>query len=69
MASTLSTLEYGGITDNDLSIDFTGGQKPASVVGAIASLNSLIQGQYIQTGAPWAALSYDLVEDPDAPQM
>ena len=56
-----AVIDHWSMTDADLTIDFTGGQKPASVVAAVASFNRVIRAQYVQTGEPWDVKHYDLV--------
>lgn len=54
------------LSDTDITIDMTSGQKPTSVVAAVSSFNRKIQAQYVQTNPPWNVLTYDvvLVENP-----
>jgi len=44
-----------------LCVDITGGQKPASIAGAIATLDNRVTIQYVQTGGAKQAHTYDLV--------
>lgn len=46
--------------EQDIMIDFTGGQKVTSVVAATMTYNRKIKAQYVQTNPPWAVLSYDV---------
>ena len=41
-----------GVPDRDLAIDITGGLKPVSVAGAMATLNNDVAVQYVQTNPP-----------------
>lgn len=56
----LADLNAKGIPDQDIMIDFTGGQKVTSVVATAMTLNRPLQAQYIQTNEPWHAISYDV---------
>ncbi len=47
--------------EHETVVDFTGGQKPTSVVAATMTFNRQIKAQYVQTNAPWNVLSYDVV--------
>lgn len=51
-----------GCPKDRICIDVTGGQKPASIAGAIATLNSPVTIQYVQTFSkdPKRALQFDL---------
>lgn len=49
------------ITDNQIMIDFTGGQKVTSVVAASVTFNRAIKAQYVQTNPPHAVISYDVL--------
>lgn len=46
--------------DEEIMVDFTGGQKPTSIVAAAMTINRKIKAQYIQTNEPWNAVSYDV---------
>ncbi|MCP5517582.1 MAG: hypothetical protein H7A45_10040 [Verrucomicrobiales bacterium] len=50
-----------GSADRDIAIDITGGLKPVSVAGAMATLNNDVAVQYVQTNWPWRAYLYDLL--------
>jgi hypothetical protein len=45
----IENLRKKGIKDKDILIDITGGQKTASVVGAIATLGARVTFQYVET--------------------
>jgi len=45
----------------DIIIDFTGGQKPASVIAAAVTFRGEVRAQYVDTNEPWDTLEYDLV--------
>lgn len=47
--------------DDEIMIDFTGGQKVTSIVAATMTFNRQIKAQYVQTNDPWRVLSYDVV--------
>lgn len=49
------------VADDQIMIDLTGGQKPTSVVAASVTFNRMIKVQYVQTNAPHAVISYDIV--------
>ncbi len=48
------------IADNDVMIDFTGGQKVTSLVAATMTFNRRIKSQYVQTNPDYAVLSYNI---------
>lgn len=54
-----------GIRDRDICIDITGGQKPTSAAGTIATLNRDVVLQYVQTGGQKQALIYDVRYEAD----
>lgn len=49
----------------DIMIDYTGGQKPASVVAAAVTLRGELRAQYVDTNDPDKVLEYDLVTNPE----
>jgi hypothetical protein len=49
------------VTDDQIMIDFTGGQKVTSVVAASVTFNRTIKAQYVQTNPPYAVISYDIL--------
>ncbi len=49
------------VPERDLAIDITGGLKPVSVAGAMATLNNDVAVQYVQTNRPKKAYLYDLL--------
>jgi len=57
----LEDFERRGCPEKDIMVDITGGQKPASVVGAVMTFNREIKAQYIQTNPPWAVITYDVI--------
>lgn len=56
----LSNLYRVGLKDQDIMIDFTGGQKVTSVAATFMTLNRPLKAQYVQTNSPYKALEYDL---------
>jgi hypothetical protein len=48
-----------GVSDREIMIDFTGGQKPTSIVAASATFNRGIKAQYVQTGKKHGVIAYD----------
>ena len=50
-----------GISEDQIMIDFTGGQKVTSVVAASVTFNRKIEAQYVQTNSPWNVVSYDIL--------
>ncbi len=56
----LRILDNQGVVDDQIMIDFTGGQKSTSVVAAAVSFNRRIKAQYVQTNAPWHVVGYDV---------
>lgn len=59
----LQYLHKHGVEDEDVMLDFTGGQKPPSVVCACMTFNRKLHAQYVQTNGPWNPISYDLSVD------
>lgn len=53
--------EDDSLSDRDVVIDVTGGQKSTSVAGAVVTLNSDLKFQYVQTNEPYDVLLYDVV--------
>jgi len=49
-----------GIDESDIIIDVTGGQKTASIAGAVVTLNRSVAFQYVQTNSPYDVWEYDL---------
>lgn len=49
------------VRDDQIMIDFTGGQKVTSVVAASVTFNRTIKAQYVQTNEPYAVISYDIL--------
>ena len=49
------------VADRDIAIDITGGLKPVSVAGAMATLNNDVAVQYVQTNPPKQAYLYQLL--------
>ncbi len=47
--------------EEEVMIDFTGGQKVTSVVAAALTSNRKFKAQYVQTNEPWEPISYDVV--------
>lgn len=48
-------------SDDQIIIDFTGGQKVTSVVAAAMTFNRTLKDQYVQTNDPYAVISYDIL--------
>ena len=57
----LKKLRKQKVSERDIMIDFTGGQKVTSVVAAAITFNREIRAQYVQTNHPWETLSYDVI--------
>ena len=57
----LQIFEENKHKDQDVMIDFTGGQKVTSVVAATMTFNRQMKAQYVQTNDPWDVLSYDVL--------
>jgi hypothetical protein len=54
-----------GLSDKDVIVDVTGGQKTTSIAGALITLNSSdITFQYVQTNPDYEVLSYNLKFEP-----
>lgn len=65
----LDTLTQLGVPDQDIVIDFTGGQKPTSIVAASITFNRPITAQYVRTDGQFERpgddiISFDLAVDP-----
>jgi len=56
----LRDFNYGGVSDREIMIDFTGGMKVTSVVATGATFNRALKAQYIQTNKPYNAIEYDV---------
>lgn len=56
-----SYLKRHKLPEEEVMIDFTGGQKVTSVVAAALTFNRRIKAQYVQTNSPWRVMSYDVV--------
>ncbi len=56
----IRTFKHMGYPESETMIDFTGGQKPTSVVAASMTFNREIKAQYVSTNKPWPVLSYDV---------
>lgn len=64
MIQLLNVLHDEGVSPNRVVIDFTGGQKPNSVVGAAVTFNRDTVCQYVRTEPPHRVIHYDLVLTP-----
>ncbi|HEX4610911.1 MAG TPA: hypothetical protein VH092_22160 [Urbifossiella sp.] len=51
----------GRVDDDDIMVDFTGGQKVTSVVAAAATFDRPIRAEYVSTHYPYPVRGYDLV--------
>lgn len=56
-----SFLQRHHLPEQEVMIDFTGGQKVTSVVAASLTFNRRIKAQYVQTNPPWQVVSYDVI--------
>ena len=63
----LKYLANQGVPAAEVTVDVTGGQKPTSIVAALASCNTENQAQYIQTNGTYDAIGYDIHFNPDLP--
>ena len=59
--SLLSIFKKKKFADQDIMIDFTGGQKVTSVVASTVTFNRQLRAQYVQTNDPWDVWSYDVI--------
>ena len=50
-----------GIEEEEVVVDFTGGQKVTSGAALLLTFNRKIKAQYIQTNKPWEPLWFDIV--------
>jgi hypothetical protein len=57
----LRALKRQRVSDDQIMIDFTGGQKVTSVVAASVTFNRAIKAQYVQTNPPHEVISDDFV--------
>lgn len=57
----IKTFKSNGISEKEVMIDFTGGQKVTSVVAAAITFNRPVKAQYVQTNDPWNVRSYDIL--------
>lgn len=57
----LDDLRHRRISDEEIMIDFTGGQKVTSVVATAVTFNRPIKAQYVQTNPPHEVISYDIL--------
>lgn len=56
----LQTFRETGVNEQEIMIDFTGGQKVTSVVAAMVTINRKVKTQYVQTNSPWDVAGYDI---------
>lgn len=61
MMSLLREFARRKIRDQQVMVDFTGGQKVTSVVATSITFNRAIKAQYVQTNPPHAVISYDIL--------
>jgi hypothetical protein len=54
-----------GVPAERITIDFTGGQKPASLVAGAVTFRSESKTQYVDTGGKKPVFEYDVVIDPE----
>lgn len=62
----IKTLKNEGLSESDIMIDITGGQKVTSIAGAVITLNNSIRFQYVQTNPPYEVTAYDLTIQTEA---
>jgi hypothetical protein len=53
-------LEALGLSRGEITLDVTGGQKTASIAGAVFTLNNRVTFQYVQTGGACKPIQFDL---------
>jgi hypothetical protein len=56
----IKEIKKADVSEKDIIIDVTGGQKTTSIAGASVTLNSNVTFQYVQTDDPWDVLAYDV---------
>jgi hypothetical protein len=61
MLSLLRAFRQQEIGDEQMMVDFTGGQKVTSVVAASVTFNRQIKAQYVQTNEPYGVIGYDVL--------
>lgn len=59
--SLIRILKKRGLKENEIMIDFTGGQKVTSVVAAATTFNRKIKAQYVSTNPEWEVRGYDVI--------
>lgn len=65
MIDLLHHFHEKGIRENQIVVDFTGGKKVTSVIGASVTFNREVSSQYVQTDTPHRVIGYDLVLRPE----
>lgn len=63
LSGMLDRLGEERVTEKQVVVDVTGGQKPNSIVGALLTVNRGAIFQYVQTGGEHKVIAYDLVTD------
>lgn len=66
---TTDELKREVVNDKDMVIDITGGQKTASITGAMVTLDNNLTFQYVQTGGDNKVISFDVISQAPASAM
>ena len=61
MRNLFDYFQNQGISEKQVMIDFTGGQKVTSVVALAITFNRDASAQYVQTNEPWNVIGYDVL--------
>lgn len=61
--AALSFAEKKGYKESDMVVDVTAGQKTTSIAAAMVTLTTDVDFQYIQTEAPFGAVTYSVVSE------
>lgn len=64
MNGVITSYKGKGYREDDIVVDVTGGQKTASIAGAIVTLNSGIQFQYVSTVDPDKCMAFNISYSP-----
>jgi hypothetical protein len=61
LSMALELLEQEGVRDEEVTVDFTGGQKIPSVAAAVATFDRKLQAQYVKTNPDYEAVTYRII--------
>lgn len=66
VTEAISEIKKRGISEKDIIVDVTGGQKTTSIAGAVVTMNRKVTFQYVQTIPDYQVLAYDVFVLPGA---